>query len=50
MNEELALASAISESLKGQEIALVNGERIIFDAFREGELDESAVKSVVAGS
>lgn len=48
MDEELALASAISDSLKGQGITLVNGEKIVFDFFVEGHLDEKAVESVVS--
>ena len=47
-DEELALASAISDSLKGQGIALVNAERIVFDYFGEGQLDEREVESVVS--
>ncbi|MGP8126142.1 MAG: hypothetical protein ACLQEQ_09840 [Nitrososphaerales archaeon] len=48
MDEELALASEISDSLKGQGVALVNGGKIIFDSFGEGPLDEKAVESVVS--
>ncbi|MGD0477340.1 MAG: hypothetical protein ABSB29_04125 [Nitrososphaerales archaeon] len=48
MNEELTLASAINDSLKGQGIAMVNGEKIVFDPFGGG-LDERATESVVSG-
>lgn len=47
MDEELALAAEISDSLKGQGVALVNGAKIVFDSFEEGLLDENAVESVV---
>ena len=47
MDEELALAAAISDSLKGEGVALVNGEKIVFDSFREAQLDEKAIESVV---
>lgn len=48
LDEELALASAISDSLKGRGIALVNGEKIVFDSFGEGQLDKRAVELVVS--
>lgn len=48
MDEELALASSISDSLKGRGIALVNGDKIVLDSFGEGELDEKAVEAVVS--
>jgi hypothetical protein len=48
MDEELALVSAISDSLKGRGIALVNGEKIVFDSFGEGQLDEREVELVVS--
>jgi len=47
MDEELALAAEISDSLKGQGVALVNGDKIVFDSFVEGHLDKGAVESVV---
>ena len=49
MDEELALASAISDALNGEGIALVDGEKIITDFFGKGHLDESAVESVASG-
>ena len=49
MDEELALASAISDSLNGEGIALVDREKIVIDFFGEGHLDERAVESVVSG-
>ncbi len=48
MDEELALASEISDSLNGEGIALVDGEKIVFDFFGRGRLDERAVESVVS--
>ena len=48
MDEELALASTISDSLNGRGVALVNGARIILDSFEEGPFDEAAVESVVS--
>ncbi len=49
MDEELALASAISDSLNGKGIALVDREKIVFDSFGRGQLDERAIASVVLG-
>lgn len=49
MDEELALASAISDSLNGEGVALVDGEKIVFDFFGQGQLDMRAVESVVSG-
>jgi hypothetical protein len=46
MDEELALA--ISDSPKGQGIALVNAEKIVFDYFGDGQLDKREVESVVS--
>jgi len=48
MDEELALASATRDSPKGQEMALVNVERIVFDYFREAYLDGREVESVLS--
>lgn len=48
MDEELALAAEISDSLKGEGVALVNGGRIVFDSFGEGPLDEKGIVSVVS--
>ena len=48
MNEELALASAISDSLDGLGLALIDGSKIIFDAIEEGQIDEKAIESVVS--
>lgn len=48
MDEELALASAISDSLNGEGIALVDGEKIVIDSFGKGQLDEGAIESVIS--
>ena len=48
LDEQLALAAKISESLLGQGIALVNGGKIVFDSFHEGPFDDKAVESVVS--
>jgi hypothetical protein len=48
-DKELALASASSDSLKRDGIALMNGEKIVFDSFRVGQLDEKVVESVISG-
>jgi hypothetical protein len=48
-DEELASASASSDSLKREGIALVNGEKIVFDSFGVGQLDEKVVESVISG-
>jgi hypothetical protein len=48
MDEELALASAVSDSLNGQGIALVDGEKIVIDFFGKGQLDKEVVESVVS--
>lgn len=48
LDEELALAAKISDSLNGKGVALVNGDRIVFDPFGESAIDERAVESVVS--
>lgn len=48
MDEELALASAISDSLNGEGVALVDREKIVIDSFGKGQLDKTAVESVVS--
>ena len=48
MDEELALAGEISESLKGEGVALVNGPKIIIDAFSDDRtVDEASVERTV---
>ena len=48
MDEELALAGEISDSLRGEGIALVNGPTIVFDAFsNDGRVDEALVERTV---
>ena len=48
MDEELALASAISDSLNGQGVALVDREKVVIDFFGKGQLDETTVETVVS--
>jgi len=49
MDEELALASEISDSLKGGGIALVDGPKIVFDSFTndKGEVDAVLVEQTI---
>ncbi len=46
-DEELALASAISDALMGAGVALINGNKIVFDSVSKGKLDEKVIESSV---
>ncbi len=45
MDEELALASEISDALEGKWVAVVKDEKIVFGPVMGGDLDEAVVES-----
>ena len=48
MDEQLTLASQISDALQGRGIALVNGAKIVIDSLGKGEVDRNAVEAAVS--
>ncbi len=47
VDEQLALAGALSDSLEGRAVALVKDESIVFDIFRKPEPQRTEVEAVV---
>ena len=47
VDEQLALASSLSDQLQGRAIALVRDEDIVFDVMRGNDLDQGQIESLV---